>query len=145
MWIRDEIAAAVTRVGADANELSPDEVKAAEAQLERLFARPGTGPLWERLHESQGLHDANAWRRLADFVRTPSILLVHDSQGSCGYRFETPAGLPRVLADCSGFEFYVTDGEGEYLLAFNHHDVLIGSGQAAQWVKSLEIHQPDSD
>ena len=47
MWIRDEIAATVTRVGADAKALSPDEVKAAEAQLERLFARPGTGPLWQ--------------------------------------------------------------------------------------------------
>lgn len=137
MWIQDEIAAGVTRVGADAIELSPDEAKAAEALLERVFAKPGTGLLWERLHESQGLHDPNAWRRLPDFVRAPSLLLVHHSQGRCGYRFEIPADLPLVLADCPSFEFYVTDGQGEYLLAFNHHDVLVGCGHAAAWVSSL--------
>lgn len=139
MWIRDSIALAVLRVRADAFQMSADEIAYAETQLERRFAMPGDGPLWERLYDSCGVHDPNAWRRLGEFVRTTSFLLVHDSQGRCGYRFDTPADLPRVLADCPGFEFYVTDGGGNYVLAFNHHDVLIGCGVAAAWVSSLGL------
>lgn len=33
-------------------------------------------------------------------------------------------------------EFYVTNKNNEYLLCFNHHDVLIACGDATEWIKN---------
>lgn len=35
-------------------------------------------------------------------------------------------------------EFYVTNKNNEYLLCFNHHDVLIACGDATEWIKKYE-------
>ncbi|MGE0791849.1 MAG: hypothetical protein AB7S26_39610, partial [Sandaracinaceae bacterium] len=81
--------------------------------------------------------DASAWRRLEEFVVDSFVLLVADSQGTCGFAFEAGAPLVAIIADCSGFEFYVTDHENSYVIAYNDHDYLIGAGRARSWVESL--------
>ena len=41
-----------------------------------------------------------------------------------------------ILGETSLFEFYVTDKNASYLLAFNHHDYLIACGEAKNWLKT---------
>jgi hypothetical protein len=50
--------------------------------------------------------------------------------------FHVPSGasLDQLLHNTYGFEFYVTDRDGTYLIGFNHHDVLIGCGTAGKWL-----------
>jgi hypothetical protein len=137
MWIRDDITEAVRRVEANAVELSSEEARATAEKVESRFAKPGAGPLWERLQGCEGMQGSDVWRRIPDFVGGPALLLVEDAQGRCGFRFNISSDLHRVLAGCPGFDFYVTDDCAQYLLSFNHHDVLIGCGDAASWVRSL--------
>ena len=35
--------------------------------------------------------------------------------------------------DRESFEFYLTNRDTTYLVCFNHHDFLIGTGEATQW------------
>ena len=138
MWTRDEIRTAIAHLGIDAIEVSADATKAALESLGRAFAKPGSAPLWERLRNGVGFHDPDAWRRIAELEAAPALLLVEDSQGECGFRFANVADIEPVLADCFGFEFYVTNEKQTYLLALNHHDVLIGAGDAAEWIERLK-------
>jgi hypothetical protein len=39
-----------------------------------------------------------------------------------------------VLAESTGFEFYLTDIDATFLLCFNHHDFLIAAGDARPWL-----------
>jgi hypothetical protein len=50
--------------------------------------------------------------------------------------FQVPSGssLDQLLSNTFGFEFYVTDLNADYLICFNHHDVLVGCGNAQQWL-----------
>ena len=46
--------------------------------------------------------------------------------------------LYQILEDSFGFEFYITNQNHSYLLCFNHHDILYGSGEAKKWVSEIE-------
>ena len=48
------------------------------------------------------------------------------------------ASLDQLLHRTSGFEFYVTDLEGTYLICFNHHDFLVCCGSAKAWLEQRE-------
>lgn len=135
MWIQDDIRDAAQRLGIELGELTEAEVTHIFTSLERDFANRGTAPLWERLQESEAVHDARSWALLGSFIKDPVLLLVEDAQGKCGFRFAQGAAISQVLEECPGFEFYVTDDSRAYLLCFNHHDVLIGAGDAASWVR----------
>ena len=67
------------------------------------------------------------------------LLVVGDARGQCGFRFEHIEELERVLDETSAFELYLTDPQSSYVVAFNHHDMLIGTGDATAWVRSLAL------
>lgn len=50
------------------------------------------------------------------------------------FEFTHRRDIVAVLAECTGFEFYLTDVEATFLLCFNHHDVLIAAGDARPWL-----------
>ena len=137
MWTRDEIAAAVSCLGVRASELKAEEALSVERRAEVSFARPGHGPLWERLLNDEGFHDENAWRSIGEFAAGPATLFVRDAQGLCAFRFEDGRDLVTTIGSCPGFEFYVVDDSSHFLLSFNGHDVLIGCGSATEWVRNL--------
>jgi hypothetical protein len=126
MWIQDELRDAIRKAGIDASELPVSRVDDMFRALEQAFGSPGAGPLWERLQESTGVCDPNGWKRIPTIISGHPLMLVADSQGRCGFAFRSAGDLVRVLAESSNFEFYITDDEYRYLLAFNHHDMVIG-------------------
>lgn len=141
MWTRDEIVAAISRLEVPAVELPEPDALAVEHRTECTFAAPGHGPLWQRVLESEGVHDANAWKRMAAFVHEPTTLFVRDGQGLCAFRFERAVDIVAVINSCPGFEFYVADDRNRFMLAFNDHDVLIGCGAAAEWIRELRASE----
>ena len=73
-------------------------------------------------------------------VLGPAALFVRDAQGLCAFRFDNGPDLIAAIGSCSGFVFYVLDDANRFLLSFNDHDVLIGCGVAAEWVRELRRH-----
>ena len=134
MWVRDEIRRVASK---GVQELSESDTKDLFERVEKAFARNGRTPLWERLTASAGRQNAYGWREIGRFVDGALILLVDDPQGHCAFRFDTAAALQGVLEETSGFEFYATDDALTFLLAFNHHDFVIGAGRAEAWIRSL--------
>lgn len=137
MWIRDEIADVALRLNIHAAELPASHAVELEGRAERVFARAGSGPLWERVIRCESFRHPMAWKRIDEFVREPSTLFVRDAQGLCAFRFDGPNGIVATIESCSGFVFYVVDDANSYMLSFNDHDVLIGCGAAADWVREL--------
>ena len=137
MWSRDAIAAAVSRSRVRAVALKGKEARSVESRAELGFAKPGHGPLWERVLNGEDIHDASAWRSIERFAVGPATLFVRDAQGLCAFRFEGGPDLVATIGSCPGFELYVLDDSNRFLLLFNDHDVLIGCGAAAEWVREL--------
>lgn len=138
MWVRDDIARAIADHAFEADELGRDEARQAEASLGSKFATAGSGPLWERLEDTAAWRSPDGWRWAARFWQGPTVLLVRDSQGLCAFRFSNSHDVEPLLEATPGFEFYLTDDGYTFVIAFNSHDVLVGSGAAKQWVDALE-------
>lgn len=59
--------------------------------------------------------------------------------------FQSGQELTKALGETFGFEFYVTDGQATYLWCVNHHEYLIGTGEAASWVHELSLSQVENE
>ena len=49
-------------------------------------------------------------------------------------RFQSGTDLVAVLEESHRSEFYVTNDNVSWLIAYNDHDYLIGVGEAADWI-----------
>ncbi|HEY0464050.1 MAG TPA: hypothetical protein VGC79_07570 [Polyangiaceae bacterium] len=137
--IAEELASAIKTAGARAR-ISPN--RDSSTLLSELRARFGaadqSGELWERLSSSFGYRDDDAWRLASDFTSGQRcLLLVPPRFESTVFEFDDGVELTRVLEQCSGFEFYVTDDGLSYVLCANHHDYLIAAGSAKIWLEGL--------
>jgi hypothetical protein len=100
----------------------------------------GSAPLWEYLGNTCSVHNEDAWRWVADFLDTsPVLLLIDDSTERSAVQITPGYGVVSVLEECTGFVFYITNDQLDYLLCFNDHDVLIGAGTAIDWVRSRRV------
>ena len=108
---------------------------------ERVFSRYGRRSyrVWETLHDCASVQDSEAWQWIVDFIGARSCVLLFDLAEEVEM-FHVPSGsaLDQLLQDTFGFEFYVTDLEGSYLICFNHHDFLVCCGSARAWLEQRE-------
>jgi len=104
---------------------------------ERIVAQYGrSNRLWEPVDGGASVQDTDGWRGIGELVGARSCVLLFDA-GEEAEMFHVPSGqaLHDLLANTFGFEFYVADTEAGYLVCFNHHDVLVGWGSAADWIE----------
>lgn len=112
--------------------------------------------LWEALLDASSVYDENGWKIISNFVGEKNCLLFYSNDFSrymdnCTFepdlqiRREEAAivinngkDLEMLLSQMYGFEFYVTNFEMDYLISFNHEDILQGCGTAKEWVESLK-------
>lgn len=95
-------------------------------------------PLWDQENDDPSIQEENAWELVAEFIGdAPCVILWEPRTESQLIEFLSGQDLVRVLRECHRTEFYITDRDSSYLLCFNHHDFLIGSGRAAPWL--LEV------
>ncbi|MDB5356481.1 MAG: hypothetical protein JWN24_2934 [Phycisphaerales bacterium] len=98
-----------------------------------------TGFLWEHLIGAEGIQDSAGWLRLKSLnVTAPVILFFNPEDDPAGFEFKSLPDVPAVLGECFGFEFYLTDREKSFVISFNHHDMLIGAGKAAEWIRQMK-------
>lgn len=93
--------------------------------------------LWEQLAGSS-VQDPEGWRRIPDYVGDAGCVLFFD-ESTCDDLLAVPSGaaLRTLLEESYHFEFYVTGTGDDYVLAFNHHDFLVGAGSAEAFVERL--------
>ena len=139
----DEITSAASRAGIQGSILNRRATETLFNQLVNLFGTPGSSrPLWEMLTDGFGVQNADGWAWPSEFTASrPCIILFDPKEEVVAFELTDGAELVTLLADCTGFEFYVTNKSTRYLLSFNHHDFLVAAGEAKEWLR-LKIGLP---
>ncbi len=147
---RDHVRAAAKAVNAQITELPGEESRRVRTAVRRKFADksrvPVAGftarrmldswPLWEALHGTVGVQALDGWRWVSDFVGNNEVIMFfNEDEDQAMFRFADGAQVVPVLEECTPFEFYLTNDSTDYLICFNHHDVLIAAGTAVPWLE----------
>ena len=136
-WIADEIALAVQLVNAHVRMLPKDESEHIKSLLaiKLNVARP-LWHLWENVTHDVSVCDQESWKWIAEFVKdTTVVMFFNEDDESTVIEFQDGKDVVPVLAETSSFEFYLTDYSVSYTLCFNHHDYLVATGSAADWLQ----------
>ena len=82
------------------------------------------------------VRNPDGWKLIPSFVSSSPCLLFENEAHEI-WSISNGDDLLRILAEASGFEFYVTDNKANFLLCHNHHDFVVGWGSAQKWVLHL--------
>ncbi|MBP3505911.1 MAG: hypothetical protein J6K43_05845 [Lachnospiraceae bacterium] len=94
--------------------------------------------LWENFFQYEALNDAMSWCYIKDFVKdNECIMFFNQDEEKEMFLIKSGNDLNFILSETYGFEFYVTDKQGSYLLCLNHHNILYGCGKAKGWISNL--------
>ncbi|NJK32748.1 MAG: hypothetical protein HC927_10245 [Deltaproteobacteria bacterium] len=139
MTLANDIIQEVSRAGGAASLVPQAEADRLVASVRSKFAEPGTqNILWHCLVDSESMHDPDGWKCIEPMIGGGEFfMLIKDYDRHRMVKISRGDILTVVLGETVGFEFYVFDSELNYLICFNDHDMLIGAGQAAEWVRSL--------
>jgi len=93
-------------------------------------------PLWENLKEASSISDEESWKLLEDFVGDNiSIMFFNPNDEEGFYKIMNGKDVVSILGEMYNIEFYLTNEANSYLICYNHHDILIGSGEAKFWLE----------
>lgn len=93
--------------------------------------------IWENLRKSVVVSDTNGWTKLANYVKQNSCIMFFDENDEA-ISIKNGDELYTLIYEMYGFEFYITNNMTDYLLCFNHHDCIIGCGEASEWLENLK-------
>ncbi len=74
---------------------------------------------------------------IRDFVDSEAIMFFNPEQEKSSFLFANGEDMVSVLGESYAFEFYITNKKLEYFICFNHHDYLICSGSAQNWIEKF--------
>ena len=95
--------------------------------------------LWEKLKDYVMMSDELAWSYLKNFIGKNECIIFFDPRDDKDmFWVSSGSDLDYIISETYEFEFYITDENCSYLLAFSHHDILYGCGVAKKWVKELK-------
>ena len=131
-----EKAKRITRCSVE--NLNDKSTALVRSRIESLYAEgPSYKPLWERLNEQVGVFDPDGWKTVEKYPFNDNLLMFFDLDNEkTMYLFSSIGDVVKILSECPGFVFYLTDCECTFLLCHNDHDYLIGAGDAKGWVSS---------
>ena len=133
----EAIATAIVAAGASAKLLSSHEqVRVVDCLRDRLRVDVNSHSPWDKFDAPDGVLNHDGWKLIPSFIGVESCLLI-TTGGSTIWRLGSGKDLMLILQECPPFEFYVCDIAFNYLVCFNHHDYLVGWGNANLWVNHL--------
>lgn len=139
--IRSAIEAALTDLSLSIEEVTGDDSERIRLGAELQYASSKMPPnLWERIQGGVGRYDPMGWKAIGDFPNdTPVILFFDVEDETAVYEAQSCPELVRLLAECPGFVFYVTNRRYDFLICHNDHDYLIAAGTAKPWLLDLKL------
>ncbi len=134
--VASEVERTIRDLGVSARRVDARQGDLIRSRVEDRYS-PGSRrwPIWETSRFRESVHDAQGWQWIGDYVgANPCYMMFNPDDAVDVFLFESGAAIKDVLADTFGFEFYVTDEEASFLFCFNHHDMLLADGSAAEWL-----------
>lgn len=138
--IKIEIQTSLNNLGITAKEISSQSVMDIVYNLEMKFTEGKKSRwLWENLTNDVCVNNKDAWQWVSEYVADSEVIMFFDQlEEKGGFAFFNGFDIVKVLADTYGFEFYLTNQKLDYLLCFNHHDVLSAVGSAKEWLQKYK-------
>lgn len=136
-----EVQAEAQRLGIVVEQVSaPDMLRVRGS----VYARYSSGnptfskPLSELLEGCESIHDPEGWRLLGDLLGQREAILFFDQHiDPVGIRISDGYSLQKVIGECTGFVFYVTDQESTFLISFTDHDMVLASGALSERLRQI--------
>lgn len=139
-YITDEVHRAITHNHLKSHVLPLAYVEDLRTSIAKQYCMKNTALMWECFKDSVSYQNPNAWSLIYDYVKdNECIMFFNESDDKNAFLIQNGAELQKILEDSFGFEFYITNKNYAYLICFNHHDILYGSGEAKEWVRRLNI------
>jgi hypothetical protein len=92
--------------------------------------------LWENFVDFIGANCPDSWRWTNEFIGNNKVIMMFNSGDERSmFEFQNGYDMVAVLEESFCFEFYLFTRELDYLLCFNHHDILLALGTAADWLE----------
>ena len=112
--------------------------------LEKVFEKNITKkkyvyPLWEYMFEFSSIKCEYGWEKFETMLKGKEVVFFFELDDDKSMFFlEDGSILTEILEHCYSFVFYVTNMRGDFLIAYNDHDYLIGTGNAKEWIEKLK-------
>jgi hypothetical protein len=137
--IVEEIQRAISNLGVDARKLDASELQTVRDALRERYARdPRIEFYCDNISDYAAFHAPDTWFWIEEFLPEKKLYLLTDPRSAdAGFMFSSRLPLMKVLEECFLFIFYLTDDSFSFVLGQDDHDVLIGAGSAAPWVRGL--------
>ena len=136
-----EIEDAIATLGVITSKVEVTQAFEIRKKLAQKFSdipKNSQSVCWQNLINHSGIHNSDGWRLLENYVQNEEVLLfINPEEDEIMWKFKSGKGLVAVLGECYGFPFCITSQEADYILCFDDHDCLIGSGKVKNWLKSL--------
>ena len=87
---------------------------------------------------ASGINIADSWMWIGDFIKNNTVILFFNKDlGDNFYEIENGSMFTKFYdEECGVIEFYITDVDTNFLLAYNHSQCLVALGTAREWLKS---------
>lgn len=139
-YIADEVHRVITDNHLKAHVLPLKYVDDLRTSIVKQYCTKNTTLMWEGFKDCVNYQNSNAWSLICDYVKdNECIMFFNESDDKNAFLIPNGGELQKILEDSFGFEFYITNKSYSYLICFNHHDILYGSGEAKEWVRRLNI------
>lgn len=97
-------------------------------------------PLWHFISNKESIYYLNGWSLIDKFERGSKgivYLFFEPSDEKEVLIFPSMSSVKAILEEVPGFVFYLSNSDLEFLICFNDHDYLIGSGTGKSWIEEL--------
>jgi hypothetical protein len=136
-YLADELIDASLKLGHNATILNAKDSQNIISIIKNKFCvETKNSPIWESIVDTKEIHDANAWKWISEFLDdNPILIFFEQSDDRLIVRLENGFYISKILGECFGFVFYITDLNHNYLMCFNDRNILIGTGIATDWIE----------
>lgn len=144
MWnIGEEILSAASQLNITVGEISTKESeKIINKTITKYIRGNRARYLWEGIVNDVAVNEKDAWQWINKFISdSEAIMFFNPADEKRVFSFSNGDDVVATLSETYGFEFYITNRVVDYILCFNHHDVLIACGKAKEWLEEYKEKQ----
>ncbi len=142
-YIQTEIQEALEHLKINAKILQQEEVtKIIDGIYNKYTNGKISGRIWENTINDVRVVSENDWKWISKYIgNSEAIMFFEPTDEKIAYVFSNGEDILRVLEECFGFEFYLTNFKLDYLLTYDHHNVLGAVGDAAEHLQRFKENE----
>ena len=122
-YLETEINESIEKLGIQNKKISPKDLDTLMESLGKTFFCEGANCLDPtQLRVKSAEHNPNFWQEVSGRIHSDQLILIVLDTSYRAWEIGPPQQLQRVLADTTGYPFWVTDVSFSFLIHMDDHD-----------------------